>query len=205
MLKFLKASKNYPNLRLPAEFEEINSEVSVSFISCKGRGLVSKQEFFPGDIILGHRALAIQFSDPDLQLSSLLSKVKKFRSLKESLANSISIDEELREKVYSLSAGPKLGFIQGNKIIKSGKEESLFKGGLSMARVEGILITNGFQGSISSASDNSTDEGPFGLWYLPSFINHDCFLTNANWIIVNDFMFIISAKRIKPGEEILIR
>lgn len=47
--------------------------------------------------------------------------------------------------------------------------------------------------------------GPFGLWYLPSFINHDCSRANANWNIVNDFIFIIAAKQICVGDEILIR
>ncbi|OXA40435.1 uncharacterized protein LOC110860680 [Folsomia candida] len=195
MLEILKASKIFPNQRLPSHFLEIEGKVSVVCIPGKGRGLFAKQVFNPGDLIIGHRALEIIFPDSAATVPSsiLLSRVKRFRCLKESLAKLASTDEEVRRKLYFLHAGPKLGFVGG--------DEREVKKSISLARIEGVILVNGFQGPSTRVGETG---GPFGLWYLPSFINHDCSRANANWNIVNDFIFIIAAKQICVGDEILI-
>lgn len=138
MLEILKASKIFPNQRLPSHFLEIEGKVSVVCIPGKGRGLFAKQVFNPGDLIIGHRALEIIFPDSAATVPSsiLLSRVKRFRCLKESLAKLASTDEEVRRKLYFLHAGPKLGFVGG--------DEREVKKSISLARIEGWVIKNFF-------------------------------------------------------------
>lgn len=197
MLQILKASKSNPFSPLPSEIKEYTGQVKVVSFENKGRGLLAQQAFSPGDLIISQRAVAIVFpeSDKNPSTSSLLNKVKRFRLLKETVAKLVSSDEELALKVCSLHAGPKLGYLDQLSNNKEGKPK------VSLSRIEGVLIVNGFEGQRRGASL----EGPFGLWYLPSFLNHDCSKTNANWEIFNDFIFIRATKFIENNEEILIR
>ncbi|XP_057849663.2 uncharacterized protein LOC131060445 [Cryptomeria japonica] len=57
--------------------------------------------------------------------------------------------------------------------------------------------------TIEINSEMSRQNEQFGLWALPSFINHSCF-PNANCIVVGEAMFIIAARKIEGGEEITI-
>ncbi|XP_059075194.1 uncharacterized protein LOC131875174 [Cryptomeria japonica] len=57
--------------------------------------------------------------------------------------------------------------------------------------------------SIESYSDTKRQNEQYGLWALPSFINHSCF-PNANCIVVGEAMFVIAARKIVAGEEITI-
>lgn len=167
--------------------------MTLSQIPGRGRTLLSQESFTPGDLIIGHRALEIIF--PDDLTPTLLGRVKRFRLLKECLAQSAKKDAEFRRKLYFLSAGPKLGFIDETCDGTGGSDGSNYLGKVSYSRIEGIIVVNGFQG----------EGGPFGLWYLPSFINHDCSRTNANWSVVNDFIFVRASRAIGIGEEVLIR
>ncbi|XP_059075197.1 uncharacterized protein LOC131060441 [Cryptomeria japonica] len=54
-----------------------------------------------------------------------------------------------------------------------------------------------------SNSELNRQNEQYGLWALPSFINHSCF-PNANCIVVGEAMFIIAARKIAAGEEITI-
>ncbi|GLJ21778.1 hypothetical protein SUGI_0406500 [Cryptomeria japonica] len=54
---------------------------------------------------------------------------------------------------------------------------------------------------IEAFSDMKRQNELYGLWALPSFINHSCF-PNANYLVVGEAMFIITARKIEAGEEI---
>ncbi|XP_057849630.2 methyltransferase FGSG_00040 [Cryptomeria japonica] len=57
--------------------------------------------------------------------------------------------------------------------------------------------------TIESSSDMLRQNEKYGLWVLPSFINHSCF-PNANCVVVGEAMFIIATRKIAAGEEIAI-
>ncbi|GLJ21784.1 hypothetical protein SUGI_0406640 [Cryptomeria japonica] len=57
--------------------------------------------------------------------------------------------------------------------------------------------------TIESNSEMNRQNEQYGLWALPSFLNHSCF-PNANYIVVGEAMFVIAARKIAAGEEITI-
>jgi tetratricopeptide (TPR) repeat protein len=193
MLKVLQA---VPNVSL--DHEEYYGSTKLSQIDGRGRGLVATKNIYPGELVLANRALAIVNPDPTSQTSSpLLAKVKRFRLLKESVADVVKVSPDHAKKLYHLHAGPKLGFLEPHETENMHKNNPV-----DIKRIEGICIVNGFESQ--SGSNFREGEGSCGLWYLASFLNHDCTDANANWAIYNDFIFVRAVKLIRSGEEILI-
>lgn len=171
-------------------FPEFVGPISVRSVKGKGRGIFATQDLAPGELIMGSRALAIVFPDSNPASSSrLLREIKKLGSLRESVADLIRKDSTFAAQVYDLYAGPGLGYLET-------PAENL----IDMDRIERICSFNAFQGSVLGyASENC-----FGLWYLPSFLNHDCLGGNARWTVFKNFMFVRVIKKIRKDEEVLI-
>jgi hypothetical protein len=142
--------------------------------------VIATENIFPGQLILVSKALALVYPDKDLETCSQLVKdVKKLGALREAVAALVAADTAASKLIYQLHAG-------------AGEAMTV----MDMKRIERICSLNGFESGSTGSS--------YGLWYLPSFLNHDCSGSNAHWNVFGDFMFVRATKRIGKGEEILI-
>jgi len=195
MLQVFQSAPNQPLV-----YGEFEKATKVLTVPGRGRGLFADEEISAGELILASRALAIVYNDDNSQLSSpLLTRVKRFRQLKEAVAESVKQSLDSALKVYQLHAGPKKNHLLDQEI-----EQKFSETPIDAARIEGVCLANALSSNESPNRSADKNGGSFGLWVRVSYINHDCCDANATWMIVNDFIFVRAAKDILRGSEILI-
>jgi len=169
--------------------------VAIDSIRGRGRGVFTTKDISSGELLIASKALAIVFPDSSLNCSKLWREVKKLGALREQVGDLIKQEPGIASQIYDLYAGPHLGYFETPAEIAAKTIELI-----DMERIERICSFNAFQGSVQGYKSETC----FGLWYFPSFINHDCLGANARWTVFKNFMFVRAFKPIAKGEEVLI-
>ena len=179
----------------PLDLPEYIGPVEIRHYSGRGRGVTATENISPGQLIIVSKALAIVYPDKEhLTSSKLVNDVKKLGALREAVVDLLNSNTESSKLVYQLHAGPELGVLAPEKAPLS--EPSV----IDMKRIERICSLNGFESHYGAESNGSS----YGLWFAPSFLNHDCFDSNAHWSVFQNYMFIRATKKILKNDEVLI-
>lgn len=188
------------------EFAEFKGPVIVKNTESKGRGLFATEMIKAGQLILASKAFAFVVDETpneihfNVNTSTNCISDKTRTQLVSSIAHILKENPEKCAELYSLYAGPELGYLTCG----DGAQPDSFH--VDMQRIDATCSYNAFGTNslkeISAVQESVSDCA--GLWITPSFINHSCVDSNSSWQQIKNFIFIRAFHDIFAGQEILI-
>lgn len=141
-----------------------------------------------------------------------------FSRLMFNIINMLQANPDLFEEVGALNCGtnffpiPTIDFGQGSAstITGAGGDTSIQQEKIELERI--VCLNGTLSGSNPDTRglpdpdeiDGLVSKNTYGLWILPSYLNHSCVDINAELRIFGDMMIVRALKNISPGEEILV-
>ncbi|GLJ21779.1 hypothetical protein SUGI_0406510 [Cryptomeria japonica] len=186
----------------------------------RGRGLFATDNADIGDFLLVENAIACR-STETTGLKGSLEKVMPcmikektklghlIRDLEAEIISCAASSPRIMQQLEYLADSdemkvPPMDLFRINNASWNNFDARKKKWKLDQRKLAKIMLSVGCQiQNIESSSDMSRQSEKYGLWVLASFINHSC-IPNANCIVVEEAMFIITGRRISAGEEITI-
>ncbi|GAB6027434.1 hypothetical protein CHUAL_001697 [Chamberlinius hualienensis] len=171
--------------------------VKVVEVPGRGRGIIVTEDVKPGTLLIVSKALAFAFIKSGEEVDELYSKVVQCVTKNPNFYVS---------KVYDLHSGD--GYSHQEPTL-FGDSENKLEPVVDVERIKKICATNVFSadriypadGLDPAKNDLTVETAGFGLFHLPSFINHSC-IPNVYEMFYNDVMCIRACLPIKSGEEI---
>jgi len=111
-------------------------------------------------------------------------------SLVQAIADKVKKCPEETRVMYTLFAGAKFGHLELDESMST----------VDLGRISKIVDCNAL--AADGRLTYEYKELMYGLWLLPSFINHSCLDGNVKWHMHGDFLTVIAIKDIEPGEEL---
>ncbi|CAM6007029.1 unnamed protein product [Sphagnum balticum] len=178
-----------------------------------GRGLVLKKHVEAGELLLVSNPIAfMEVQSFDHQTGVEVSEQSINWKVQEAFGPICANPHALgwdNQKLHMLFDGvKKLPTPPANLLTSNSRCSPVAMAPLDASCIHRIIQLNAFNGNASIGWKNLPGSGDqenkvqnWGLWWLPSFINHSC-MPNSSQILVGRALFVFASRELQAGEEI---
>jgi len=178
-----------------------------------GRGLVLKKHVEAGELLLVSNTIAFtEVQRFDYQTGVEVSEQSINRKVQEAFGPICANPHALgwdNQKLHTLFDGvKKLPTPPANLLTSNSRFSPVAMAPLDASCIHRIIQLNAFNGNATIGWKNLPGSGDqenkvenWGLWWLPSFINHSC-MPNSSQILVGRALFVFASRELQAGEEI---
>ncbi|CAM6026963.1 unnamed protein product [Sphagnum balticum] len=179
----------------------------------RGRGLVLKKHVEAGELLLVSNPIAFtQLKGFNHHRGVEVSRESIHRKVQEAFAPIFTnphISGSDSQKLHTLFDGEtKLPVPPANWLTSNSRSRTVPMAPIDTSCISRIIQFNAFNGNatmgwrnLPSSADQQNKVENWGLWWLPSFINHSC-MPNTSQILVGRALFIFASRDLQAGEEI---
>ncbi|CAK9227018.1 unnamed protein product [Sphagnum troendelagicum] len=179
----------------------------------RGRGLVLKKHVEAGELLLVSNPIAfMQLKGFNHHRGVEVSQESIHRKVQEAFAPIFTnphISGSDSQKLHTLCDGEtKLPVPPANWLTSNSRGRTVPMAPIDPSCISRIIQLNAFNGNatmswrnLPSSADQQNKVENWGLWWLPSFINHSC-MPNTSQILVGRALFIFASRDLQAGEEI---
>ncbi|CAK9877022.1 unnamed protein product [Sphagnum jensenii] len=179
----------------------------------RGRGLVLKKHVEAGELLLVSNPIAfMQLKGFNHHRGVEVSQESIHRKVQEAFAPIFTnphISGSDSQKLHTLCDGEtKLPVPPANWLTSNSRGRTVPMAPIDTSCISRIIQLNAFNGNatmswrnLPSSADQQNQVENWGLWWLPSFINHSC-MPNTSQILVGRALFIFASRDLQAGEEI---
>ncbi|CAM6049142.1 unnamed protein product [Sphagnum compactum] len=179
----------------------------------RGRGLVLKKHVEAGELLLVSNPIAfMQLKGFNHHRGVEVSQESIHRKVQEAFAPIFTnphISGSDSQKLHTLFDGEtKLPVPPANWLTSNSRGRTVPMAPIDTSCISRIIQLNAFNGNATmgwrnfpSSADQQNEVENWGLWWLPSFINHSC-MPNTSQILVGRALFIFASRDLQAGEEI---
>ncbi|KAH9563444.1 hypothetical protein CY35_05G126100 [Sphagnum magellanicum] len=179
----------------------------------RGRGLVLKKHVEAGELLLVSNPIAfMQLKGFNHHRGVEVSQESIRRKVQEAFAPIFTnphISGSDSQKLHTLFDGEtKLPVPPANLLTSNSRGRTVPMAPIDTSCISRIIQLNAFNGNatmgwrnLPSSADQQNKVENWGLWWLPSFINHSC-MPNTSQILVGRALFIFASRDLQAGEEI---
>jgi hypothetical protein len=179
----------------------------------RGRGLVLKKHVEAGELLLVSNPIAfMQLKGFNHHRGVEVSQESIHRKVQEAFAPIFTnphISGSDSQKLHTLFDGEtKLPVPPANWLTSNSRGRTVPMAPIDTSCISRIIQLNAFNGNATmgwrnfpSSADQQNKVENWGLWWLPSFINHSC-MPNTSQILVGRALFIFASRDLQAGEEI---
>ncbi|KAL2623501.1 hypothetical protein R1flu_003706 [Riccia fluitans] len=191
--------------------------VEIQYVPHAHRGVVATRDMRPGTLILVSNAIAVSRSPTEFWSDSRISRAN-YNELIAQLSSQMKSSRRRMSQVCSLASTYYVGkSIPPMDMFKPGKdiEWNEFQKDMDKEQLGAVVRYNAFDaikctdpipfGDVETEFNTGSGTGisAFGVWALPSFLNHSC-SPNCSVMFVEKAMFVRASRDIATGEELTI-
>jgi hypothetical protein len=178
-----------------------------------GRGLVLKKHVEAGELLLVSNPIAfMEVQRFDHQTGVEVSEQSINQKVQEAFGPICANPHALgwdNQKLHMLFDGvKKLPTPPANLLTSNSRCSPVAMAPLDASCIHRIIQLNAFNGNptigwknLPGSGDQENKVENWGLWWLPSFINHSC-MPNSSQILVGKALFVFASRELQAGEEI---